>query len=207
MKINLKKGVKVENELDKSLDVDYKGITSYMNTILPSQDWETHEVEKSRATLAGYVHMIEDQKKNSAYDQVGELIDHVIELNDRKIEIRIYSPTIEQKLNAKNENNDRVGFYFHSGWVNGQGCGRLDDLNIRKWVSTSGRPIVTFDHRLAPEFSHDEIVDDCLQVFMWIIDNNSAEILKMSKVKEVVLIGLYQGANLAAKVSFSAISS
>ena len=204
------KGIKADvNPLDEKLDADYKGVIAYMNTILPEVNWDNYEVSKSRAGIAGFAAMLEEQKKTNTYDQVGELIEIDLKLEGEiTIPVRIYHPTDEQKANATSEKN-RIGLFFHNGWVNGQGKGRMDDLNLRKYVANSGRSIIAFDHRLAPEFSHSDVVSDCCALFNWIVvskegDEQRKE-LHLPVVDEVVLIGLQQGATLAAYVSLFAI--
>jgi len=75
----------------------------------------------------------------------------------------------------------------------------------RQWANTVRKPIFSIDYRLAPKDPYPAALDDCWQVYNWIIDNVQNEL--GVKTTKVILVGDSAGGNLALAVALRAIKT
>ena len=82
--------------------------------------------------------------------------------------------------------------------IHGGGFVAFDSMNhqnyLNKWANEISGPIFSFDYRLAPEHPFPQALDDCWQMYNWLVDN--AEEYFGIRPKKIVMVGDSAGGNL-----------
>ena len=171
-----------------------------MRFILKNYKWiaqEGHTIEeigkiRSRDKKIGKTAIRLCKKKNREFMSKLQQSDYQVNLNNAKINIRVFS----HKNRAPNK-NPRILLHFHGGgWVYG-------DLEFYgptcyKYAHYFNAIVVSVDYRKAPEYKFPIPFGDCLKFTEWILDNKS---LFGGENTPIYLIGESAGGNLAAAIS------
>lgn len=74
----------------------------------------------------------------------------------------------------------------------------------RVWANDlEGIPIISIDYRLSPEYSFPSALNDCWQVYYWLVLNSESYL--GIKPNRIVLVGDSAGGNLVAALTIMAI--
>ncbi|PAF19048.1 alpha/beta hydrolase [Terribacillus saccharophilus] len=127
--------------------------------------------------------MQDDESKQ----EVAKVEDRQIELNDRKLPIRIYR--------SKNKTQPALVFYHGGGWV----VGSIDshDATCREIANLADCTVISVDYRLAPEHKFPAAVGDAYDSFQWIAANADQLGIEQDKI---AVGGDSAGGNLATVV-------
>lgn len=76
---------------------------------------------------------------------------------------------------------DKVMLYIHGGGFISGSC-HTHRTHVLKFVESAGIKGLVFDYRLAPEHKYPAALDDCVQVYKWLLDEGY-------KPKNIVIVG------------------
>lgn len=82
---------------------------------------------------------------------------------------------------------------------------KCHQIYTRQWAKLTGAPIFSVDYRKAPEFPFPAGLDDCWQVYHWLL-TSSHKYFKILKNKRIILCGDSAGANLCLSLTSLLIS-
>lgn len=111
-----------------------------------------------------------------------------IKVSSRKVEnvrVLIYEPSTATSA---------CMLFFHGGGFVFNAASHHFSL-VRKFVVELGMKCVFVDYRLAPKYKFPCAVEDCFEVYKWVVDNASALVID---AKKIVVCGDSAGGNLAA---------
>lgn len=120
------------------------------------------------------------------------------------LKFRVVSPIKLEKLQKGQQCLcEELIIHIHGGgWVSGSSYS--NQIITRKWANSLGRPIFGLDYGLAPTVQYPLSLDDCWQLYNWLIDNSEQFGVKP---KKVILIGDSAGANFVIGLTLLLIKS
>jgi len=98
--------------------------------------------------------------------------------------------------------HEELIIHFHGGGFVSMGSGSHQTYT-RVWANETGFPIFSVDYRLAPDHPFPAALNDCWQVYYWLVMNSEKEL--GIKPRRIVLVGDSAGGNLVAAVTVMAI--
>ena len=123
----------------------------------------------------------------------GFVFDHL-----SQVKVRILAPF---NLNDGKSRNKLIMHMHGGGFISGSA--KCHQKYTRNWANQTDSLIVSVDYRLAPENPFPAALNDCWQVYFWLLSN--AEQFLGIKPENVVLTGDSAGAHLACTVTILAI--
>ena len=97
---------------------------------------------------------------------------------------------------------DKLIIHIHGGGFISMSS-NSHQIYTRIWTRDTKIPVISIDYRLAPEYPYPWALDDCWQVYLWII-NWGADQLNINP-KTIILVGDSAGGNLATSITILAI--
>lgn len=150
------------------------------------------EEARKQPTPADAVKKVMKEQGKKGPEPVGDVDNTKVDLGDRKVDIRIYTP--------KGDGPFPVVLYIHGGgWV----IADLDtyDSSPRALCNALQAVVISTDYRHAPESKFPSAHEDVFGVYQWVVKNGAK---KNYDSKRVAIVGESAGGNMACAVSLMA---
>jgi len=177
------------------LESKYPSITQqFIDRTLDREIWRRPELDI-------FENLVMDLNESKAFDKLQKPA-------KTKIPVRILSATPlstqSSSMEGPSEPLEGIIMHIHGGGFVGMSSSS-HQLYTREWANLTRKVIISVDYRLAPQNTYPAALDDCWQVYNWLVDN--AEKVLGVKPTKIIITGDSVGGNLALSLCLLLIRS